>query len=63
LFLPGYSPGDPRADLLWRLAVMAAFDAFYVAVATSALLWLLADRRGEKKPPRPDEKKGGRSQA
>jgi hypothetical protein len=54
----GYTPGDPRSDLLWRLGVSLAFDVFFLAGAFYSARWLLADRRGEKRPrrdrPRPE---------
>ncbi len=48
----GYAAGDPRGDLLWRLGVALAFDAFFLAGAFYSVRWLLADRCGEKRPRR-----------
>ena len=48
----GYSPGDPRGDLVWRLGVSIAFDVFYLAGTVYSTRWLLAARRGEKRPRR-----------
>ncbi len=50
----GYAPSDPRSDILWRLGVMAAFDLFSLAGLAWSIRWLLADRRGEKRPLLPD---------
>lgn len=53
-----YAVGDPRGDLLWRLAYSVAFLVFYAAIAAYAVLWLLADRRGEKRPHRDGDAPG-----
>jgi hypothetical protein len=47
----GYAPDDPRSDLLWRFAVMTASDVFFIVLVVFSVRWLLADRRGEKRPP------------
>ena len=47
-----YGAGDVRGDLAWRLLVSAAFLVFSGALVAYAGRWLLADRRGEKRPPR-----------
>ncbi len=49
-----YSPGDVRGQLEWRLFVGGAFLAFDLALFVYATRWLLADRRGEKRPRRQD---------
>jgi hypothetical protein len=49
-----YAPGDIRNEWSWRLGIALIFLALYVAGAVFAVRWLLADRRGEKRP-RPPE--------
>lgn len=54
IFLPtvAYASGDVRGDLFWRLVVGGIFLALDAALMAYAARWLLADRRGEKRPGR-----------
>jgi hypothetical protein len=45
-----YAPDDVRGQLPWRLLVGGGFFAFDAALVAYATRWLLADRRGEKRP-------------
>ena len=50
--VPAYPPDDQRANPVFRLSLMIAFDALAVAGTLFAIRWLQADRRGEKRPRR-----------
>lgn len=54
VFFPtvAYATGDVRGQLPWRLLVALGFLVFDLALVAFAARWLMADRRGEKRPRR-----------